>query len=239
MSDDDTKGDDKISAAIQSLLDKKGGDSTEVIRLLLTENYGLRDDKRSLKNKISDLEKNMPAEGALILSDEDSKLFIAYKELGKLDEVKAKIDNEVKLQGELDKRDRSALFTTAAKAVGYKDSVLTDLAESKGLTIEMREIDTKDETGKTQKVPTPFVRVGEKGEFSELTLFVESNLKDYIPSLKDANADDAKGPDDGITFPSQFRSPIRKPSDKKGETKSIVAKVTGQYKTPMQRQKTD
>ena len=224
MTEED-KGTDRIIDAMNSLLDKKGGDSDEVIKMLLKENYSLRDDKRTLKSEITEIRTKVPGENHIVLTPEDATLFNSWKELGDPKEIKEKLQKGETLQGEIEKRDRSALIAKAAKVAGYNPNVLTDLAESKGFVVEFKEVEVDG-----QKVDQPFVKVGDKSH--ELSIFTESNLKDYMPAL--TNVDD-KPPISGKPTPPQF--PSRRPAkDEEGkDVKAAVSKIAGQYRTPGQR----
>jgi hypothetical protein len=234
----DNTGEDsaaKIAKAMQSLLDRKGGDSSEVIKMLLKENYGLRDDKRDLKKELEDLKGQSPEEGAVVLTGDDVATWNSFKELGKtVKEVTESFTKNEELQGELDERDHTLLVHSAAKVAGFNPKVLADLAGAKGLTIEMKDVEVKGDDDKITKTPTAFVKAGEKGEAVELTAYAESSLKDHLPSLTNTEAGGEEKP--GTTFPSQHRSDKRPGSKQTSElAKKAVSKVASQYKTPGQR----
>lgn len=225
-------GTDRIIDAMNSLLDKKGGDSEGVIKLLLTENFKLRDDKRSLKSEISELRGKTPGEDAIILVGDDVDAWNSFKDLGEFKDVKNKLDKVEELQGELDKRDRSALIGGAAEVVGYNPRVLTELVEAKGLTVEMKDVEVEGEDGSKKTEKKPFIRVGEKADPVELTSYAKSNFSDFLPAL--TNTEARNDQDAGPNVPPQRRSSQTPPSKTKGETAKAVNKVLGQYKTPKQ-----
>jgi hypothetical protein len=216
---------------MQSLLDKKGGDSGEVIKMLLTENFKLRDDKRTLKGQLVELEKKTPGEGTVILTGDDATEWNSFKELGKkVEEVKTGLAKSEELQGELNKRDRSALIANAAKEAGYNSSVLTELVEARGLTVEMKDIEVKAEDGTKKTEKRPFIKAGEKSDPVELSSYAESNFKNFMPALTNTEEGNQES---GNLVPPQRRSSQIPPS-KKGKSLDAVKKVTGQYKTPSQ-----
>lgn len=228
----DDDGIDKIVSAMNSLLEKKGGDSSAVIQTLLTENFKLREDKRNLKSELGQLREGAPGDDAVILTGDDATAWNSFKELGKtVEEIQTGLAKSEELQGELDKRDRSALIAKAARDVGYNPNVLTELVEAKGLTVVMKDVEVEKEDGSKSTEKKPFIQAGEKEDPVELTSYTESNFKDFMPAL--TNTEEVSQ-DAGTVVPPQRRS-SQTPPDKKGSTAPVLKKVTGQYKTPGQR----
>jgi len=228
----------RLEAAMTSLLKKQDGDHSLVILKLLEENYGLRGDKRVLKDKLEKAEAGVP-EGSVVLTGDDVVMFDGFKELGKLEEVKTLVGQVPELQGELDKRDYAVLVGKAAEAVSFNATVLGDLVGAKGLTIEMKQVEVEiEKDGKKEKVKEnrPFVKAGEKGELTDLKLFAESNLKDHLPSLTNVEAGNEQDP--GRRVPPQHKSPSTPEASRlKGDAAVATKKVAGQYLSPSQRAK--
>ena len=213
-------------AQIEHLIERLGGgDQKNTIIKLMTENKEYRDQRRELRAEVEDLKKKIPSEDTVILTDDEVKLWKSYQELGKPEDLKKTSSKIVELQGELDKRDRKDELTRVAGISGFKPSVFFDLAESKGLATEIREIEVDGE-----KVERAFVKFAsdEKGAMLPMSEFVDSQLADYKPSL----IVEDKG-DDGRPFPNM--RPGGKPP-KKGATAAIAARIGEQYQTPSQRQ---
>ena len=73
--------------------------------------------------------------------------------------------------------DRVGNFRKAAESVAMNPDVFADLAESKGLTVDVRE-----ETRDGKAVVDAFV-TGEGGSRTPLKEFVETHLASYLPAL--------------------------------------------------------
>lgn len=145
------------------------------IRKLKSENAERRTTNAELEQKLKDSE--VP-EGAVVLKKDEAAKWEEYKALGEPSEIKAKAQKADELQARVEKNEREKAIREAAEAAGYKPTVLTDLADAKGLQFEIR--DEKGEDGETRKVAfvTP-----EGGKPESLTAYVEQNLADYLPAL--------------------------------------------------------
>jgi hypothetical protein len=180
MSDDGnnvvTITDDQLSR----LVSRHNNDESETIRHLLTENKNYRDQRKDLKDRIKELESKVPSEDSVVLTKEDAQELATYRELGKVDDIKEVAGKVESLQGELSKRDRHDTFKQSAQLAGYKEAVLVDLAESKGLSVEIRDVEVD---GERQKYPFAKFNNDENGELKPLNELIESSLGDYLPSL--------------------------------------------------------
>lgn len=167
------------------------------IRKLKSENADRRQANADLEQKLKDA--GVP-EGSVVLPKGDAEKYEAYKALGEPKDLTAKIEKADELQSEIAKRDREAAVRKAAQAAGYKESVLTDLSSSKGLTLEVRE--EKGENDETRTVA--YVKDAD-GKDSPLKEYVEKNLADYVPALT-ADTDRGQGSTGGTNFLAQQSS---------------------------------
>lgn len=198
--DDEAAAGDRIAKAVASLLDKKGGaggDPTEVITKLLNETHDLRAKNRELRR---DLDKvRAEQKDAVILTGDDKA---RWEQLSKLEgdpkEIAARLtkggEAEAKL-AELTERERDR---EAAEAAGFKPSVLSDLRRTRGLALEMRDVQV-EENGKkvTRKLPHVRPASDEQAQWAPLTEYAEQHLADYLPALR-ADAGSSSGSSSGV-----------------------------------------
>ena len=179
---------------------------------LRTDNAKLREQRRELRAEVEALKKQIPGEGAVVLTGADAAAWEAVKALPvKPGELAGVIEERDALKATIAQRDREKLHHDAAEALGWKPTVLTKLAATEGLHIEMKEaeVEEKDSTGKTVKVkkPVPHVRpaADEKAALVPLASFAEEQLGDFLPALR---AEAARGGGtaangSGVQYPEQ------------------------------------
>lgn len=146
---------------------RKGMDTREA------DNKALRDEVRDLKAAKVDLEGKLPAKDAIVLVGDDAKLFENYKELGKPDFIKIKLEDYDRATTKLSALERDNLIQEAAQdpkdasTLRYNPNVLKrllkDVAVSKG----------KDGF---------IVKVGD--EEKALDKWIEEELPDFLPALQ-------------------------------------------------------
>lgn len=166
-----------LATMLKALIAEKGDDAKAVAKELLAKNRELEADNRNYRRKIKDLKAGAPAEGSLVLSKDDAQLWAKYRDLGDPEEVKASLDAGTDAIREREKADRVGNLKKAASAAGYGPDVFADLAESKGLAVEVNE-----ETRDGKAVVDAFV-TGEGGSRTPLKEFVETHLSSYLPAL--------------------------------------------------------
>lgn len=200
--------------AVDSMIDRYGT-AEEAIHALRRDNYRYRERIRRLRDGQEDVDP-VP-EGGLVLNGEEAKRWKSYLELGDdPGEIKTALRKKEEYEKEQEKRDKQTKFAKAAKAVGYREDVLIDLAESKGLPIEMREVEVD---GEKQEIPF-VVREGE--EAKRLTEYAESDLSAYLAALKATDDEESKEEEGkpGTRFP-------RTPAKGQGSKKLDVGKLVG------------
>jgi hypothetical protein len=143
---------------------------------LLTDNSQLREQRRTLRQEITDLKAKVAPEGVRMLTADEAPLWDAYTALGKPDELKQAIDANGEATQKLARLERVEQIRAAAEAHGYKAGLLSELRSLDGKAIETREI---EEQG--QKVKRAFVKDGD----AELSLpdFLTKRAPDAIGAL--------------------------------------------------------
>ncbi|THF70494.1 hypothetical protein E7T06_07255 [Deinococcus sp. Arct2-2] len=159
---------------LQSLLDKKNGDSVALAAQLLAENNEARE---TIRTQRADLQKLQVPEGGVVLTKEQAAAWAEYQAHGTPAEVKTKIETGAAAIGERDTLKQEKALTSVAEAAGYKPRVLGDRLTADKLTPEVREI---DQDGK--KVKVVYVK-GEDNKEHLLSEYAKANWEDYLPAL--------------------------------------------------------
>lgn len=195
-------GDDsseRLTSAVQGVLDRHKGDAGRAVEALLTETRDLREERRELRQQIKDLTERVPGGESVVLSGEQAIAWAAYQALGKPDEIRARIDSGVQLQTQLDGLKRAETMRDVAETAGYKPAVLSQMdaiarASGKALTFAVRE-----QTRDGKPVKTAYVKDGDKE--SPLADYAAENWADFLPAL---TATGGQGlPVGGVRFPNQ------------------------------------
>lgn len=171
---------------VQGLLDRHQGNAMGVIATLLSENHGYRERNRQLQAQL-------PAQGAVVLSPEQVATWTAYQQLGAPDVLTTQLQGATTAQTELARLQRERMVALAAEAAGYKASVLAQLPGADKLTFEVREA---EQDGK--KVKTVVVKDGDKE--TPLADHAKSQWADFLPALQ-AQGGQPGAP--GVPFPRQ------------------------------------
>lgn len=151
-----------------NLIQRHGSPDAALI-LLMQENFQLRDARR-------DLERRLPADGAVVLAGDDVKRWQTYQGLGAPDTIQTALAERDAAKGELTTLQRSKAIADAAQASGYKSSVLERLPKADTLQFTI-----KDENENGQTVRRAYVKDGDTEEL--LTTYAEREWKDFLPAL--------------------------------------------------------
>lgn len=157
-----------------------GGDgNSAALQLRITQ---LEQTNRDLEEKLEAAE--LP-EGAAILTGDDKKTWEAVKALALPGEkIVEAVKQRDEFKGKLDVHDRNAVISEGATLLGFKPTVLTDLATTKGFRVELRD-EQVTTNGKTETKKVPYALVGPDDKTGKrLSEYVDANLKDYLPALK-------------------------------------------------------
>jgi len=138
---------------------------------LLTDNSQLREQRRSLRQEVTELKTKAAPEGARVLAADEAPLWDAYKALGKPADIKTALDTKGAAEHELSVLKREKQIARAADAAGFKASVLTTLAGD--LDIQVRPV----------KDGAPLVVVVANGEETALTDYAKDNWPDFLIAL--------------------------------------------------------
>lgn len=168
-------------AALTAFRAKFNNDLERAVATLFDENYRLRTKNRKLTEQVETAK--LP-DGAVVLTKEQAEHWEAYQKLGAPDALVKKEELE-QANARIAQLDARARHDTAAKVLGWKSSVLHDLAEAKGLHIEV-----KDEKEGDKVVPRVYTRpkADEKAPLVLLEKHVTDALADYLPALKERPA---------------------------------------------------
>jgi hypothetical protein len=161
-------GDDRQQ--LQGLLQRHNNDAMAVIATLLSENHGLRDERRTLRGQL-------PAQGAVVLSGEDVTRWQAYQQLGAVDALAQQLQAAQTTQTELAGLKRGAQLRQIAEVAGYKESVLGKLPGVDKLAFEVREAQ-KD--GKSEQT----VVVKDGAAETPIAQYAETHWSDFLPALQ-------------------------------------------------------
>lgn len=168
-----------IEATVSRLLQKDG--DRRAITKLLRDNFRQREELRTAKDRIAELEKRADVpEGGKILKADEAKQWDAYVALGKPEDLKAATEKKAELEAELAKRDLETTIAAAAEAAGFKADVLKKLPGAGDLKFEVK---TEKVDGQDQQVP--YVTPQKDGASAQkLSEYAELEWKDFLPSLQ-------------------------------------------------------
>lgn len=188
----------------QSIADRlvaRYGSAEAALARLAEENYEYREEKRTLKEQLDQATKKLPADGAIVLTGDDAKAFTAFQALNiPLAKVGDVVKERDAAKAQIAERDREAVVREAATLAGFtKPNVLAELAKTKNLHVEIREIDVEKD-GKTEKRKVPHVRPADKTDapLEALDSFAKRELVDFLPALT-APAEGGSGTTHGST----------------------------------------
>lgn len=123
MADDDKKTDnDKQTAApalpddvmqgLRNLVTKQAdGDKQEALKILY-------DDNKKLRDKVRELEGNVPEEGAIVLTGDEAESYSKLQEMGGFKAVREKLENAQADSKRLKELERTEQYRTAAEVAG-------------------------------------------------------------------------------------------------------------------------
>ena len=150
--------------AFQNLL-SRSSDAAALARQLFEENYRYRTELR-------DAQRQLPPQGATVLTPEQAQAWTAYQGLGAPADVQTTIQQAQQLRRDLELR-------SVADATGYKFGVLRQLASD--VAFEVR-----DETKDNQPIKAVYVKVD--GKDVPLETYAAERWADFLPALKPAAA---------------------------------------------------
>lgn len=206
----------------------KHGSERKALEVLADESLTLRRQKAAWKQRAEKAEARAP-EGATVLSADEAKEWAA------LQAAKRPVADLLKLAEEhgtlttqLAERDRRDVVRQAAGAAGYRDSVLLDLVQAKGLAVEVRTEEVADAKGQKKSTPVPYVRPAgdDKATPEKLVDYVAKHLADYVPALQ---VEAGTGSPGGSSYPTQRPTRGTAPAALSEEERVTQKRATGAY----------
>lgn len=156
------------------------GSAESAVRELARENRELRRWRRSVRGDPASLVAELK-DGRELISKEEAAELRAYRALGKPDEVKARVEKASSLEAQVEKAAKRQRAADAAAAAGFKNvDILADLAESKGIHIELR-----DEIVDGKPVKKALARAASEsgGTLVPLADYMRQHHAAYLPAL--------------------------------------------------------
>lgn len=193
----------RLLDAFASIANKQGGADAAGV-LLLQENKQYRDQIAQLKTDLATAQGQLPGEGAVVLTGEQTAVWQAYQALGKPDELK-------QLQGDYTRLHRDQLFQQVAAAHGYKAAVLSQLPGMAEFQIEVKE---QEKDGKKVKVAIAKNGDGQERPLPEL---VDERWADFKPALVEQPAapSGTPWPKQSVSSQGAASDPVRSTLDKR------------------------
>lgn len=189
-----SRSDDSPAAGLAALLRRHKDDANSAVTQLYDENYTLRKRVKKLRSQVKTATGAVP-EGAVVLSGDELTQYNAYKQLGKPDEVRGKLDTIVRLEAEKATAQRTTAIAAAAQIARYKSDVLELALAPKNLGVEVVE---EEKNG--QKVKVAYVKDGETRKV--LTEYAKDNWANLLPALQDASTNG----NGGVVWPRQVNT---------------------------------
>lgn len=171
----------------------------------------LEDDNKSLRDERSELRKQVPAEGQVLLSEEDANEHAEYKKLGTVTEITDRLEQGDNAQRELSTTRTKEQVMSFAQAAGLAEEAVDTLMSLPALKDAKFEVRTKK--GEDDKeVQTPYITLAGEGEKA----MSFSDAQEKVPVLKGlrAAAPNGDGKGDGEKPPVPF---VKQSGDQKGK----------------------
>lgn len=161
------------------------------------------------------LEAKIPKEGEVVVPKADADLIPAIKELGKPEEIKAKIEEGEQARNKLADVERRSAASKFAKAAGLADEAVDTLVAIpalQGASFEIRKGKVKDAKG--QEVEADVAYVTMPGENQKPLTFTEA--QEQVPALKGLRTAEptTSRPATGVPFVPQSGGGDNKPGNR-------------------------
>lgn len=156
------------------VLEQYGRDAIRLAEKLAdvqSDNYRLRDERRTLKQQLTEAMGKVPADGMRVLSKDEAAAYDEYTKLGTAADIRAAIDTKTTAEQELSGLKREKALAKAADAAGFKSSVLTALAG---------DLDIQTKAGKDGK---SYAVVVTDGTETALADYAAQAWGDFMPAL--------------------------------------------------------
>lgn len=185
---EEPKPDDGEAAKLRQQLADSRDENTKLkkkVADLEKDNYDYREARRTMETEIENLKKNPAGEGNVVVKKEDADALEEIRKAapeGDLKKAKDTIEKGAKAIAELDAIKKDKVYTDAASIAKYNPTVLTDVLKARNLSVEIETEKVKD-GDKVEDVQVAYVVDADKKK-TKLVEYAESNLKEFLPSLK-------------------------------------------------------
>jgi hypothetical protein len=175
----------EVETLIRSIL---GKDATSRDATLTAENFKLRQQRRELRDQLAAATKSQPGKDALVLMGDDKKAYEEFKALNlKPGDIKTGLEERDTLRKGEAERAVGATIDEAAELLGWTPAALRKAIAKEGLHVEIKEVKSKNDEGKTVTERVPHVRkaANEKDALQALAEFAEGDddFQLYLPAL--------------------------------------------------------
>jgi hypothetical protein len=165
---------------------------------LLSDNSQLREQRRTLRQEVTDLKTKVPAADARMLTPEEAATYDAYAALGmKPADVKAAITERDTVKADLTTVRRNETIRGAAEAHGYKAAALAKLP-----SLRDQDIAIEDVTVDGKPVKRAFVTAD--GKKTALPDYIQAHDAEFLPALA---TDTTISRGDGVGSPAGGKKP--------------------------------
>jgi hypothetical protein len=175
--------------SLSNLIRREGG-ADATAQLLFQEN-------REHRQRIRELEQQLPGEGAVVLTGDQAAAWQTYQGLGAPTDVQQRLTAAEQAQNELAGLRRAEQIRGVAEVAGYRPTVLERLAE--GLEFEVRE---EQRDGQTARVPYVVSGEGQQQQATPLADYAQTHWADFLPALS-AQQQQQPPQGGGVTYPRQ------------------------------------
>jgi hypothetical protein len=101
---------------------------------LFRDNFKLREERRTLRQQVADLQGKMP-EGSMVITKEQAAAFEAYQKLGTPEEAAKKLEEGTAAAAKLTQMEKGTQAADAAKALKFSPEVFQKLTQLDGLEV--------------------------------------------------------------------------------------------------------
>ena len=177
--------DDARAPRASDILERHGSDAIKLAERLATregDNYALREERRQLKEQLTQLQGKLPAADAVVLSKDDAATIEAYRALGKPDELKTALTERQTTQQELASLRQDLALRDVAAAAKYDVDVLRTIGGDLTYTIKDEQVN-----GKAERKVYVKVKEGDAEKEQLLADYAKAQWAKFMPSLQLAN----------------------------------------------------
>lgn len=178
--DGQPEGGDAGDIKASDIINRYGTGADSALRLaekvadLENKLYRLRETKRALTQERDELKAKLPADGAVVVAQDDAAALEAYRALGKPEEVKAALDAKAAAEGKLHTLERDATLRDVREVTGFDLDVLREIGGAEW------QYTIKTETGDAGDVRRVYVNDGSQ----EVAIDQHPKVQKFLPALK-------------------------------------------------------